>query len=74
MRPILFVAVMIGVACVLNSIDANSLTCPAAPESRSLLARLDRELLKPPPPFDCGFKANVSIAVNRSRIPRQRRV
>jgi hypothetical protein len=58
MRPILFVAVMIGVACVLNSIDANSLTCPAAPESRSLLARLDRELLKPPPPFDCGFKAN----------------
>jgi len=58
MRPIPFVAVMIGVACVLNSIDANSLTCPAAPESRSLLARLDRELLKPPPPFDCGFKAN----------------
>jgi hypothetical protein len=58
MRPILFVAVMIGVACVLNSIDANSLTCPAAPESRSVLARLDRELLKPPPPFDCGFKAN----------------
>jgi hypothetical protein len=58
MRPILFVAVMIGVECVLNSTDANSLTCPAAPESRSVLARLDRELLKPPPPFDCGFKAN----------------
>ena len=57
MRPILFVAVMIGAACVLNSIDANALTCPVA-RSRELVARLDRELLKPPPPFDCGFKAN----------------
>jgi hypothetical protein len=57
MRPILFVA-MIGIACVLDSTDANSFACPATPESRSLLARLHRELLKPPPKFDCTYNAN----------------
>jgi hypothetical protein len=64
MRPILFVALMIGVASPLTSIDANGQTVCLTPasDSRSVIPRPDRTLLAPPLKLDCAFNATVDDA------------